>query len=82
MILFCLFQAEIALQKAVNTELQKVDKRMHFDHLYSQLNFSKTSYILTGPSGKWPYDFNVKINDNTISQTSSMKYQGVYIVHW
>ena len=50
---------------------------MRFNKL--SLNYSKTSYMLIGPRGKRLHDFTVKINDNTISQTSSTKYLGVYI---
>ena len=39
----------------------------------------KNSYILIGPRGKRLHDFTVKINENTISQTNSTKYLGVYI---
>jgi len=35
--------------------------------------------MLIGPRGKRLHDFTVKINDNTISQTNSTKYLGVYI---
>jgi len=61
------------LQKLVNTELQKVDEWM------LSVNYSKTCYMLAGPRGKRLHDFTVKINDNTISQTNSTKYLGVYI---
>jgi len=50
---------------------------MRFNKL--PLNYSKTSYMFIGPRGKRLHDFTVKINDNTISQTSSTKYLGVYI---
>jgi len=35
--------------------------------------------MLIGPRGKRLHDFTVKINENTISQTNSTKYLGVYI---
>jgi len=63
-------------KKLVNTELQKVDEWMRFNKL--SLNYS-TSYMLIGPKGNRLYDFTVKINENTISQTNSTKYLGVYI---
>jgi len=65
------------LQKLVNTELQKVDEWMRLNKL--SVNYSKTCYMLAGPRGKRLHDFTVKINDNTISQTNSTKYLGVYI---
>jgi len=67
----------IELQKLVNTELQKVDEWMRFNKL--SLNYSQTSCMLIGPRGKRLHDFTVKINENTISQTNSTKYLGMYI---
>jgi len=61
----------------VNTEYQKVDDWMHFNML--SLNYSKISYMLTGPSDKRLQDFTAQMNDNTIFQTSFTKYLGVYI---
>jgi len=67
----------VVLQKVINTGLQKVDEWMRFHKL--SLNYSKTSYMHIRPSGKQLYDFIVKSNENTVSQTSSIKYLGVYI---
>ena len=69
----------VELQKLVNTELQKVDEWMRYNKL--SLNYLKTSYMLIGPRGKRLHDFTVKINKNTISQTNTNKYLGVYIVN-
>jgi len=65
----------IELQEVVNTELQKVDEWMRFNKL--SLNYSKTSYMLTDPSGKRHHDLIEKINDNVISHRSSTKYLSV-----
>ena len=65
----------IELQEVVNTELQKVDEWMRFNKL--SLNYSKTSYMLTDPSGKLHHDLIEKINDNVISHRSSTKYLSV-----
>jgi len=49
---------------------------MRFSKL--SLNYSKISYMIIGPSSKRPYGYNVRINDNTISQTNSQMPWGVY----
>jgi len=51
------------LQSIVNTELEKVNERLHFNKL--SLNYSKTSYMIVSRKNNQLIDFNLKINDKT-----------------
>jgi len=65
------------LQSIVNTELEKVNEGLHFNKL--SLNYSKTSYMIVSRKNNQLTDFNVKINDKTITRTTWGKYLGVFI---
>ena len=65
------------LQSIVNTELEKVNEWLHFNKL--SLNYSKTSYMIVSRKNNQLTDFNVKINDKTITRITCVKYLGVFI---
>ena len=65
------------LQSIVNAELEKVNEWLHFNKL--SLNYSKTSYMIVSRKNNQLTDFNVKINDKTITRTTCVKYLGVFI---
>jgi len=65
------------LQSIVNTELEKVKEWLHFNKL--SWNYSKTSYMIVSCKNNQITDFNVKINDKTITRTTCVKYLGVFI---
>jgi len=65
------------LQSIVNTELEKVNEWLHFKKL--SLNYSKTTYMIASRKNNQLTDFNVKINDKTITRTTCVKYLGVFI---
>jgi len=66
------------LQRIVNTEIEKFNEWLHFDKL--SLNYSKTSYIIVSRKNNQLTDFNVKMNDKTITRTTSrVKYLEVFI---
>jgi len=65
------------LQSIVNTELEKVNEWLHFNKL--SLNYSKTSYMIASRKNNQLTDFNVKINDKTITRKTCVKYLGVFI---
>ena len=46
---------------------------------YLSLNYSKTSYMIVSRKNNQLIYFNVKINDKTITQTTCVKYLGVFI---
>jgi len=53
------------LQNVLNTELGKVDEWLRFNKL--SLNYSKTPYMIVSRKKNQLIDFNVKINDKTIT---------------
>ena len=61
------------LQSIVNTELE-VNEWLHFNML--SLNYSKTSYMIASRKNNQLTDFNVNINDKTITRTTCVKYLG------
>jgi len=65
------------LQSIVNTELEKVNEWLRFNKL--SLNYSKTSYMIVSRKNNQLTDFNVKINDKTITRTTCVKYLVVFI---
>ena len=65
------------LQSIVNTELEKVNEWLRFNKL--SLNYSKTSYMIVSSKNNQLTEFNVKINDKTITRTTCVKYRGVFI---
>ena len=65
------------LQIIVNTKLEKVNEWLHFNKL--SLNYSKTSYMIVSRKNNQLTDFNVKINDNTITPSTCVKHLGVFI---
>jgi len=64
------------LQSIVNTELEKVNECLHFNKL--SLNYSKTSYMIVSRKNNQLTDFNVNINDKTITRTTCVNYFGVF----
>jgi len=65
------------LQNRVNRELCKVNEWLCFNKL--SLNYSKTPYMIVSRKNNQLIDFNVKINDKTITRTTCIKYVGVFI---
>ena len=65
------------LQNKVNVELGKVNEWLRFNKL--SLNYLKTSYMIVSRKNNQLIDFNVKINDKTITRTKCVKYLGVFI---
>ena len=69
-----------SLEKNVNVKLAKIDYWMRVDKI--SLNYSKTNDMLTYKNKLAKIsdlEFNVSINQNLISRTSSVKYFGVFI---
>ena len=60
------------LQSIVNTELEKVNEWLRFNKL--SLNYSKTSYMIISRKNNQLTDFNVKINDKTITRTTCVSW--------
>jgi len=65
------------LQSIFNTESENVKEWLHFNKL--SLNYSKTSYMIVSRKNNQLTDYNVKINDKTITRTTCVKYFGVFI---
>jgi len=53
------------LQNVLNTDLGKVDEWLRFNKL--SLNYSKTPYMIVSRKKNQHIDFNVKINDKTMT---------------
>ena len=65
------------LQNIVNMALGKVNDCLRFRKL--SLNYSKTSSMIVSRKNNQLIDFNVKINDKTITWTTCVKNLGVFI---
>ena len=62
--------------RAYLIDLEKVNEWLHFNKL--SLNYSKTPYMVVSRKNNQLTDFNVKINDKTITRTNCVKYLGVF----
>lgn len=65
------------LQTNINTELKKVSEWLRSNYL--SLNVSKTHFLIFHYNNDPPKSFHVNINNNKVSQCSSVKYLGVHI---
>ena len=71
---FYCYQIEDKLEKRVNYELKKIDYWLCKNKLL--LNYVKTNYVIINkqPQTKVNCEFNVRVNDYTISRVSTVKY--------
>ena len=65
------------LQLLVNQEINKVDEWLKNNKL--TLNYKKSNYMIIGSNHSKTNKFKLKSNHNTISQTSNVKYLGVFL---
>lgn len=65
------------IERKVNEDLERINKWLNVNKL--KLNLQKTKYMVITKNDQVEYDLNIKINNESIERTYTIKYLGVMI---